>query len=134
MNTECHIKLRDKLSRRVVEYKGNRQGHVRASGHFKVYINPCLLSLNRSNLGFWLGPLSITALCIADDAYLMSNTPSGLQSAINIICHYAKRYQLQFNATKTKIVVTGSKIDMTLLPRDCSMDSQWGEDRSGRYE
>ena len=26
--------------------------------------------------------------------------------------HYAKRYQLQFNADKTKIVVTGSKVDM----------------------
>ena len=31
-NTECHIKL----SRRIVEYKGNCQGHVRASGHFKA--------------------------------------------------------------------------------------------------
>ena len=31
-NTDCHIKLNDKLSRRVEEHKGNRQGHVRASG------------------------------------------------------------------------------------------------------
>ena len=111
-NTECHIKLNGKLSRKVVENKGNRQGHVRASGHFKVYINPCLLSLNSSNLGFFLGLLCITSVCVADDAYLLSSTPSGLQSAINTISHYAKRYQLQFNANKTKIVVTGSKIDM----------------------
>ena len=54
-----------------------------------------------------------TCVCVADDGYLLSNSPSGLQGAINIICHYAKRYQLQFNASKTKIVVTGSKIDMT---------------------
>ena len=30
-----------------------------------------------------------------------------------MISHYAKRYQLRFNADKTKIVVTGSKLDMS---------------------
>ena len=43
----------------------------------------------------------------------MSDRPSGLQGALDIICHYAKRYQLRFNADKTKIVVSGSKLDMT---------------------
>ena len=112
-NTECQMKLKDKLSRKVVEHKGNRQGHARASGHFKVYINPVLLSLNSTKLGFHLGPLCSTAVCVADDAYLQSDRPSGLQGALDIICHYAKRYQLRFNAEKTKIVVFGSKHDMT---------------------
>ena len=106
------MKLRDKVSRKVEEHKGNRQGHVRASGHFKVYINPCLLSLNSSNLGFDIGPICTTAVCVADDAYLLSNTPSGLQGALDIISHYAKQYQLKFNADKTKVVVDGSKLDM----------------------
>ena len=111
-NTECHIKQQNKLSRRIVEYKGNRQGHVRASGHYKVYINPCLLSLSSSRLGFSLGPFCITAVCVADDCYLVNNTPSSLQGALDIISHYARRYQIKFNASKTKVVVTGSKIDM----------------------
>ena len=111
-NTECHIKQKNLLSRRVRENKGNRQGHVRASGHFKVYVNSCLLSLRSSSLGFNLGPLCTTAVCVADDAYLLSDSPSGLQGALNIISHYAKKYQLNFNAGKTKAVVTGSKLDM----------------------
>ena len=111
-NTECHIKLENKLSRKIVEHKGNRQGHVRASGHLKVYINPCLVSLNSSKLGFNLGPICTTAVCVADDAYLLSNTPSGLQAALDIISHFAKQHQLTFNADKTKVVVTGSKLDM----------------------
>ena len=113
-NTECHIKLKGKLSRKVTEYKGNRQGHVRASGHFKVYINPCLLSLNTpgTGLGFQLGPVSITAVCVADDCYLLSGSKSGLQAALDAISHYAKNYQIKFNADKTKIVVTGSMRDM----------------------
>ena len=32
--------------------------------------------------------------------------------SLDIIAHYANRYQLKFNADKTKIVVTGSKHDM----------------------
>ena len=111
-NTDCHLKLKDKLSRRITEYKGNRQGHVRASGHFKVYINSCLLSLNSSNLGFKFGNICTTAVCVADDTYLFSNSPSGLQGALDIMSHYAHRYQLNFNADKTKIVVTGSRVDM----------------------
>ena len=96
-----------------------RQGHVRASGHFKAYINSSLLSLNSSDLGFHLGPLCITAVCVADDAYVLSNTPSGLQGALDVISHYARRYQLQFNAGKTKIVVSGSKIDMDFYKSTC---------------
>ena len=47
-NTECHIKQDGQISRKIKEFKGNRQGHVRASGHYKAYINPCLTSLNDS--------------------------------------------------------------------------------------
>ena len=109
-NTMCHLKLQGLLSRKVVEQRGNRQGHVRASGNFKVYVNPALLSLNSSSLGFHLGPLFITAVCVCDDAYLLSSTPCGLQAALDIISHYAKRYHLKFTAAKTKVVVTGSKV------------------------
>ena len=112
-NTECHIKQNGKLSRKISEYKGNRQGHVRASGHFKTYINPCLTTLNSSKLGFYIGPICITAVCVADDTYLLSGSPRSLQSALTITSHYGNRYQLRFNASKTKVVVTGSRIDMT---------------------
>ena len=63
-------------------------------------------------LDFQLGSQCTTAVCVADDTYLLSDSPSGLQGALDIISHYARRYQLRFNAAKTKIVVTGSKLDM----------------------
>ena len=113
INTECVIQQSGLLSRRFREYKGNRQGHVRASGHYKAYINPCLLSLNRTDLGFHIGPICITAVSEADDTYLLSDSKSGLQGALNIINNYGKKYRVIFNAEKTKLVVTGSKQDMT---------------------
>ena len=111
-NTECHLKQDGVLSRRIREHKGNRQGHVRASGHYKAYINPCLKALNDSNLGFFIGPICVTAVSVADDTYLLSGSPSGLQGALNIIHFFGRRYRMVFNAEKTKLVVTGSKLDM----------------------
>ena len=111
-NTECKIKMDGKLSRTIEEHTGNRQGHVKAAGHYKAYINPCLDAVNRADLGFHIGPITVGAVCCADDTYVLSDTQSGLQSAINVVGHYARRYRVVFNAEKTKIVVTGSKVDM----------------------
>ena len=114
-NTDCHIKMHDKISRKIQEHKGNRQGHVKASGYCKVYVNPCLRSLQNSNLGFQLGPLTVPVVCVADDAYLLVNRPSSLQALLDIMAPYANKYQLKFNTVKTKIVVTGSKLDMAFF-------------------
>ena len=48
----------------------------------------------------------------ADDTYVQSDSVSGLQGALDIVSHYGKRYQVTFIAGKTKIIVTGSKLDM----------------------
>ena len=61
-NTEAKIKMKNKLSRQFETYKGSRQGHIRGSGHFEVYINPCLTAANKSNLGFNIGPICVTAV------------------------------------------------------------------------
>ena len=112
INTECTMQLEGKLSRNFSEFTGNRQGHVKAAGHFKAYINPCLDSLNKADLGFNIGPIVVRAECCADYTYVQSDSQSGLQHALNIVSHYARRYRVQFNASKTKIVVTGSRLDM----------------------
>ena len=89
--------------------RGSRQGHTRASGHFKSYINPCLIV---AKLGFYIGPICVSVVCIADDTYVLSSDPRHLQDLINIIGHYGRRYRLIFGADKTKVTVTGSKLDM----------------------
>ena len=81
---------------------------MKAAGHFKAYINPCLDTLNEADLGFHIGPIAVGTECCADDTYLQSDTQSGLQNALNIVSHYARRYRVLFNADKTKVVVTGS--------------------------
>ena len=111
-NTASHIKSGGKVSREFREYKGSRQGHKRASGHFKSYINPCLLSTNSSELGFNIGPICVSSVCIADDTYILSDDPRKLQGLIDIVGHYGKRYRLIFGPDKTKVTITGSNHDM----------------------
>ena len=112
VNTTAHMKQSGFISREFREEKGNRQGHKRAAGNFKAYINPCLTSSNSSMLGFNIGPFCITSVCIADDTYVLSDNPRKLQGAIDIISHYGRRYRLTFGAEKTKVTVTGSVHDM----------------------
>lgn len=125
-NTACRMKQDGKLSREIREYKGSRQGHKRAAGHFKSYINPCLTAANSPELGFFIGPICISAVCIADDTYVLSDNPRSLQSIINIIGHYGRRYRLIFGADKTKVTITGSKHDMQYY-NDINLWTLYGE-------
>ena len=49
---------------------------------------------------------------VADDQCLLSDTPDVLQQLLHIANHYGNRYRSRFGASKTKITVTGSKVDM----------------------
>ena len=125
-NTASHIKQDGKLSREFKEYKGSRQGHKRATGHFKSYINPCLTAANSTELGFFIGPICVSAIFVADDTYVLSNDPRNLQALINIVGHYGKRYRLVFGADKTKVTITGSKQDIQYYG-DIKLWSLYGE-------
>ena len=119
-NTVSQVKQNGMLGRQFSEYKGTRQGDKRAAGHFKSYIKPCLLAANFSELGFWIGAICVTCVCVADDTYVLSGDPRQLQGAIDIVAHYGRRYRVIFGADKTKVTVTGSKVDM-LYYKDINM-------------
>ena len=125
-NTASQIKIGNNLSREFHEFRGSRQGHKRAAGNFKAYINPCLDAANSSNLGFNIGPHCVSSICIADDTYILSDDPRKLQDIINIVGHYGKRYRLIFGADKTKVTITGSKVDMQYYS-DINIWSLYGE-------
>ena len=59
-----------------------------------------------------MGPLCITAVCIADDVYVLTDCPRKLQAAIDSVAPFGKRYRVIFNESKTRVTVTGSRTDM----------------------
>ena len=111
-NTKCHIKKNGELSRAFVEELGVRQGMIRSSDDYKTYVSPVLDTLDQSNLGYWVGPICVSVSPVADDLYLLSDNPHKLQQLLLLAGHYGNRYRIKYGANKTKITVTGSKIDM----------------------
>ena len=80
-NTQTQIKMRGHLSRNCMEKLGVKQGHVKSSDNYKIYINPLLDAVDSANLGVWLGPINVGNSACADDEYLMSDSQSKLQVA-----------------------------------------------------
>ena len=111
-NSRSKIKMNGKLSSEFEEKLGVKQGHINSSDHYKVYIYSALETLDVSNLGVWIGPVNVSATGVADDLYLTSDTKSKLQALLDIASHYGYRYKIKYGASKTKITVVGSQIDM----------------------
>ena len=111
-NTKCHIKRNGEISRAFEEELGVRQGVPRSSDHYKTYVSPCLDTIDASRLGYWIGPICVSVAPVADDVYLLSDKPDKLQQLMFLAGHYGDRYRIKYGANKTKITVTGSKIDM----------------------
>ena len=110
-NTQTQIKMKCQLSRNFTETLGVKQGHIKSSDNYKIYINPLLDTVDSANLGVWLGPINVGSSACADDEYLMSNSQSKLQALLDIAAFYGKMYRVTYGASKTKVTVVGSEID-----------------------
>ena len=107
--------MKGQLSDTLEEKLGVKQGHVRSSDNYKVYINPLLDTLEESQLGIWIGPVNVSSSDCADDVYLISDDQTRLQCLLDIASHYGQRYRIKYGASKTKINVVGSEIDKEYL-------------------
>ena len=104
--------MKGQLSRNFSEYLGVKQGHIKSSDNYKIYINPLLDTVDSANLGVWLGPVNVGSSACADDEYLMSDSQTKLQALLDIAAFYGSMYRVIYGAAKTKVTVVGSEIDM----------------------
>ena len=88
--------MKGQLSRSFSETLGCKQGHIKSSDNYKIYINPLLDTVDSSNLGVWLGPVNVGSSACADDEYLITDSQSKLQSLIDIA-----------------VTIVGSEVDMS---------------------
>ena len=111
-NTQSRIKLNGQLSRSIQEFTGVKQGNIKSSDHYKLYINPLLEAIDGAALGVWTGPLNVAESACADDEYLMTDDQTKFQELLNIAEQYGQMYDVTYGASKTKITVIGSEIDV----------------------
>ena len=111
-NSLTRIKMNGKLSGKIEESLGVKQGRNKSSDHYKVYVAPLLDTIENSDLGVWVGPINVGVSGVADDIYLMSDKQTKLQEQLNIAVNYGKMFRVTYGASKTKITVVGSGVDV----------------------
>ena len=85
---------------------GLLQGEVLSPFLFSLFINDIEMHLQQTpNASLSLEQLSIYLLLFADDAVIFSETIEGLQSSLNHLEEYCRKWNLEVNVDKTKIVV-----------------------------
>ena len=118
--------MKGQLSRSFDEFLGVKQGNIKSSDNYKIYINPLLDTVDSADLGVWLGPVNVGSSACADDEYLMSDGQTKLQALLDIAAFYGSMYKVTYGAAKTKVTIVGSDCDMTYY-RDTApwqLDSQ----------
>ena len=85
---------------------------MNSSDHYKTYIGPCLDTLEDYQHGVWIRPINCGVSACADDIYPGLDDPVKLHALIDIAAKYGLLYRIEYGASKTKITVSGSDIDM----------------------
>ena len=92
---------------------GLKQGCVLSPTLFSVLMNDLVSMLKESNVGVELTTQIINCLLFADDIVLIGKSEEELQTLLNITGEFALKWNLKFNASKSKVMVIGKRIDKT---------------------
>ena len=84
---------------------------------FNIFINDLLISLKQINSGISINEFHLNVLAYADDLNLISTTPAGLQTLIDVCLQYAQTWRMRFNPIKTSTVCIGKE--------SCSRSPVW---------
>ena len=85
---------------------GLLQGEVISPFLFSLFINDLEIYLHENpNATISLDQLSLYLLLFADDAVIFSESVEGLQTSLDSLESYCKKWNLQVNISKTKIMV-----------------------------
>ncbi len=108
MYSDLHgmVKINGLISNNIPLTVGLRQGCNLSPALFNLYINdlPSLIDKVQSDPPL-LNNKKVPILMYADDMVLLSTTPSGLQKSLNLLSVYCKKWQLEVNLNKTKILL-----------------------------
>ena len=88
---------------------GVPQGAVTSPVLYAMFIDGLARELERSECGAVVSGQHLPALLYADDIALLASSPERLQRLLDICSDYALRYQFEFNAAKSNVVMIASK-------------------------
>ena len=80
------------------------QGDTLSPTLFSFFINDLATEVKELGLGVDINGIKICILLYADDMVLIADSKSELQSVLNIMYQWCKKWRLRLNGNKTKIV------------------------------
>ena len=99
------IKINNEVTDHFPTLLGVKQGDNLSPNLFKIFINNLAEYLKNSVDPVLLKNRPLHCLMYADDVILLSTTPEGLQSKINILHKYCNDWCLNVNTDKSKILI-----------------------------
>ena len=110
---KLRVKWEHTLSCEFFVKNGVKQGGVLSPLLFAVYIDELLLQLQASEFGSYIGHYFVGALAYADDVTLLGPTLTSIKLMLNVVKTFGARYDVMFNASKTKLTKFGNRNDIS---------------------
>ena len=105
-NVKSRVKNKNTLSEAFSCNIGVRRGECLSPFLFAMYINDLEQELEENGVnGIDLGMIKLLLLLYADDIVLFGATPEELQKSLSVLEEYCRRWRLNVNIDKTKILV-----------------------------
>ena len=74
-------------------------------------MNDLVSMLDKAGIGVQVSNQLINSLLFADDITLIANSEQELHTLLDIPSKFAGKWNLKFNATRSKVMVVGRRID-----------------------
>lgn len=100
----ARIRIHGHLSKEFRTSCGVRQGDCLSPTLFALYLNDLAEHIKSLNLGVKINGVDLSLLLYADDIVLISDSEQSLQVMINVVNEWCKRWQMNINSGKTKIM------------------------------
>ena len=115
-NMSCTVKWNGSMSRAFDIPTGTKQGGILSPDFFGLYVHDLIELLTSSGYGCDIIKIVIACIFFADDVVLLSPSRYGLQMLLNICVAYCKKFCLDFNVTKSKVMIVGKPIQTQISP------------------
>ena len=109
MNMSCTVKWSDSMSDSFDIPTGTKQGGILSPDFFSLYMYDLIRLLQDCGYGCYIIMMCIACIFFADDIVLLSPSRFGLQKLLDICVNYCRKFCLNFNVKKSKIMIVGKK-------------------------
>ena len=103
-NAKSCVQVNDRVTDWFDINTGVRQGDSLSPSLFSILINDLVQEVKDMNAGVMVGEVNLPILLYADDIVLISPTPQKLQSMLDVVGNWCRKWGIQVNAKKTQVL------------------------------